>query len=678
LINNLSCQSSVIFDTPGTHSWIVPDCVTEITVQVWGGGGGGGAAWSRFTSVSNTQNGTGVEVCVGAGGGGGGGFAQRTYSVIPGQIYTIVVGNGGNGGIINTSLTSNQAQNGSTGGSSTFSGPATAGIGVLTATGGTGGGAANASRACSSGCAPDHAGAFGTDGGGGSGSNGTITFTGGNGRVGNHCGSSSCNSNDMGGGGGGGAGTNANGGNAGGNSSNAQKKVAGIGGLDNGGNGATGPEITTYTALQQANGNSGNTLGGGGSGAAIHNRRARVSEGTNHATRIGGNGARGEVRITFPEPGSNLQSNGSRIAPLGPMCSGSTLNFISNPSGGDGNYVYSWSTTPASSTSSSNTFSPTLTNTGCTETTYSINLSVTSCGVTRNQTFSPTIRPIPSLSGSPFVDCEAASVQLNPANINACAGCTDCIYTLASCAGCTAESDPVGTTNTTGSFTLNGASSASFTVSTPPLGLNQGCSSSASSHNFLGAPHDCSTPLPVEFSDLKVDCNRENLHIEWVTHSESNNHYFTLEKSTNATDFQVVDNIYSYGNSSTLNTYTYLDQNIDFGTYYYRLSQTDFDGTTVALDNFVVNLPCEKDESVTVFPNPTDSNIKVIVSAQNKDIIISTFNSLGQLVQEPIIDDIKNQGSKYFEIQSNDFASGVYFVQVILGNETYNLKVVKK
>jgi len=67
----------------GTTSWTAPlTSVSPITYWIIGGGGGGGGARDG-----------------GAAGGGGGGMAiTGTYPITPGQIYTVIVGRGGNGG----------------------------------------------------------------------------------------------------------------------------------------------------------------------------------------------------------------------------------------------------------------------------------------------------------------------------------------------------------------------------------------------------------------------------------------------------------------------------------------------------------------------------------------------------------------------------------------------------
>ncbi|MBK8622946.1 MAG: Ig-like domain-containing protein [Saprospiraceae bacterium] len=67
------------YTVPGSYTFTIPEGVTSITVQTWGGGGRGG---SRTTSTDGT------------GGGGGGAFSQHTFTVIPGNSYVVVVGSG--------------------------------------------------------------------------------------------------------------------------------------------------------------------------------------------------------------------------------------------------------------------------------------------------------------------------------------------------------------------------------------------------------------------------------------------------------------------------------------------------------------------------------------------------------------------------------------------------------
>jgi hypothetical protein len=164
---------SQAFDKDGT--FVVPDGVTELTVELWGGGGGGGGS---ITTCGNRPIGR-------ASGGGSGGYLTTTISVTPGERYTVIIGMGGDGGMGNVG----SATDGVTGGNTQFVNES-ANV-FLEATGGQGGGSAACtanSRSSTPGGVPDgNIGLAGRDGGkggigfneignggeGGSGSNGT-------------------------------------------------------------------------------------------------------------------------------------------------------------------------------------------------------------------------------------------------------------------------------------------------------------------------------------------------------------------------------------------------------------------------------------------------------------------------------------------------------------------------
>lgn len=117
------------FSANGTFT--VPAGVTTLKVEVWGGGGGGGATFGNSSAAVYRTG----------GGGGGGAKVTKTFIVVPGDTYSIVVGQGGTGGA-GTSLYS---MFGNPGGASTFTGNGAS----ITSSGGTGaigGGQANSGK----------------------------------------------------------------------------------------------------------------------------------------------------------------------------------------------------------------------------------------------------------------------------------------------------------------------------------------------------------------------------------------------------------------------------------------------------------------------------------------------------------------------------------------------------
>lgn len=90
-------------------------------------------------------------------------------------------------------------------------------------------------------------------------------------------------------------------------------------------------------------------------------------------------------------------------------------------------------------------------------------------------------------------------------------------------------------------------------------------------------------PMPVSLIDFSSGCQQEKPRLDWYTASEINNDYFTLERSDNGEDFYVVAEIAGAGNSNEIRRYSWTDETAAESNPYYRLSQTDLDGTVEVL-----------------------------------------------------------------------------------------------
>ena len=99
-------QGQQAYTTSGTYSWTCPSDVTSVSVVCVGGGGGGGNVRS-----TTTPGGQGYGFY--SGGGGALGY-KNNITVVPGQSYTVVVGEGGTG------QTSNMGGHGTAGTESYF------------------------------------------------------------------------------------------------------------------------------------------------------------------------------------------------------------------------------------------------------------------------------------------------------------------------------------------------------------------------------------------------------------------------------------------------------------------------------------------------------------------------------------------------------------------------------
>lgn len=131
--------------------------------------------------------------------------------------------------------------------------------------------------------------------------------------------------------------------------------------------------------------------------------------------------------------------------------------------------------------------------------------------------------------------------------------------------------------------------------------------------NNSGIDDEAPTTLPIELLNFKARYNKESkqVKIEWTTASQTNNDFFSIEKSTNTLDWELITDVDGAGTNSSTLTYSVVDPNPNKGFNYYRLKQTDFDGNFEYFPIQKVNMDGNDNLSISIAPNPSKGFIKI-------------------------------------------------------------------
>lgn len=102
------------------------------------------------------------------------------------------------------------------------------------------------------------------------------------------------------------------------------------------------------------------------------------------------------------------------------------------------------------------------------------------------------------------------------------------------------------------------------------------------------------TPLPIELLSFTAKNINDKNVINWETASERDNDYFTIERSIDGYNWSVLSIIDGAGTTKITTKYEYIDYDYTNVVNYYRLKQTDFNGSSeyfniVAIDNSIKN-----------------------------------------------------------------------------------------
>jgi hypothetical protein len=176
----------------------------------------------------------------------------------------------------------------------------------------------------------------------------------------------------------------------------------------------------------------------------------------------------------------------------------------------------------------------------------------------------------------------------------------------------------------------------------------------------LQQPSEVSNPLPVTLLYFTAKVTNENtVLLQWSTTSESNNDFFTIERSEDGSNFEKVANVPSSGNSNTKQDYTLTDYKPYQGISYYRLRQTDKDGKfsysqieKIAISNTTF--------SATASPNPTRDIVQLKINEEtNKKLNYLLIDINGKvLMKENII-------NRVTPINLSNLSQGTYILKVM-------------
>jgi hypothetical protein len=109
-------------------------------------------------------------------------------------------------------------------------------------------------------------------------------------------------------------------------------------------------------------------------------------------------------------------------------------------------------------------------------------------------------------------------------------------------------------------------------------------------------------PITLSYFDAYyLDNIENNVHIEWETHSEQNNDYFTIFKSYDGYEWKELKRVEGSGNSNSKLFYRSEDENPRDGVQYYKLRQTDYDGNWEEFEIKSVVIKSERKEVVKTY-----------------------------------------------------------------------------
>jgi hypothetical protein len=177
--------------------------------------------------------------------------------------------------------------------------------------------------------------------------------------------------------------------------------------------------------------------------------------------------------------------------------------------------------------------------------------------------------------------------------------------------------------------------------------------------------------VPVSWLAFNITAQAGANTLNWSTASELNNDFFTIERSSNGVDFDILDYVSGAGTTTDITKYSYVDASPLAGNNYYRVKQTDYDGSFDYTETKHINLNANSDK-VVIYPNPAKNEVFVSLVPKATPTIITLKDITGVTLQRL---EVSNQSIVPIDLSA--YRSGMYFIETSDHTSTITTKVLK-
>jgi len=183
--------------------------------------------------------------------------------------------------------------------------------------------------------------------------------------------------------------------------------------------------------------------------------------------------------------------------------------------------------------------------------------------------------------------------------------------------------------------------------------------------------------VPVELSSFTASISGSGVNLNWETATETNNSGFAVERKSAGSDFAQIGFVPGFGTTTEPKSYTFSDNNLQSGTYSYRLKQIDLDGTFEYSEEIEIEIALPSVFSLEQnYPNPFNPSTRIVYSIPEAgNVKLSVYNTVGEEV-DVLINGFSQAGTFNITFNASALSAGVYLYKLQSGNSVQTRKMV--
>ncbi|MCC6548452.1 MAG: T9SS type A sorting domain-containing protein [Ignavibacteriaceae bacterium] len=182
--------------------------------------------------------------------------------------------------------------------------------------------------------------------------------------------------------------------------------------------------------------------------------------------------------------------------------------------------------------------------------------------------------------------------------------------------------------------------------------------------------------IPVELTSFTVRFDNGAAKMNWTTATETNNMSYNIERSADKINWLTAGSVNGSGTTTQQNNYSFTDITPFTGISYYRLKQTDYDGSY----SFSEIVEAEND-GITEFrleqnyPNPFNPETTIeFALAEKSEMQLTVYNITGKKVAV-LQSGVKDAGNYRVRFDGSGLPSGIYICRLTAGGYSAQQKI---
>jgi hypothetical protein len=172
-------------------------------------------------------------------------------------------------------------------------------------------------------------------------------------------------------------------------------------------------------------------------------------------------------------------------------------------------------------------------------------------------------------------------------------------------------------------------------------------------------------PLPLTLTGFTANREDDESYLQWETAQEQNTLDFVVQRSSDGLNYSAIGTVDAAGNSTTARNYSFADRAPLPNANYYRLKQTDIDGSFTYSPVCVVNFPTTA-QLIWYSTGPAAATVEY---TRGNSEYYSLLDASGRLLRSGQLANGKTQFS--------GLPGGIYFVRIMTSSGPLVTKIIQ-